>query len=154
MREDNLYIAQEIFKDMKDIWPTELSKKINGLFSGTNYILCYLIEQDKEVTSGDISSALNMSTPRMSAALNTLEKKNYIKRKRYKNDARKTIIVITEDGINYLNELQNKMINFIVYLIEKLGIEEITLFRTQLIKMRNALIDYEHRGNENHVKVS
>ena len=148
MKEENLNIANQIFEEMKVIWPLDLSQRINRLFSGTNYILCYLIEQNKEVISKDISSDLNMSTPRVSAALNALEKKNYIIRKSSKDDARKTLIVITEDGKKHLEEVHQRMINFLAYLIEDIGLEEITHFQSILLRMRNALINYHQKGDE------
>ncbi len=140
--------ASQIFDNLNNTWPLELARKLNNCVSGTNYILFYLDNQDKEVLSGDISSTLNMSTPRVSAALNALEKKNYIVRKDHDSDARKTYISITEDGKKYVAAFKEKVISFLAYVLEKIGIDEFLKLEEMMIQLKELLIEFTKREED------
>lgn len=138
--------ASQIFDNLNNTWPLELARKLNNCVSGTNYILFYLDNQDKEVLSGDISTALNMSTPRVSAALNALEKKEFIVRKDHESDARKTFISITEDGRKYIADFKAKVISFLAFVLEKIGIDEFLRLEEMMIKVKELLLEFTKKG--------
>ncbi|MCC8070029.1 MAG: MarR family winged helix-turn-helix transcriptional regulator [Ruminococcus sp.] len=69
----------------------------------------------------DISKSLDMTSPRVSNILSTLEKKGYIKRDFSTVDRRKVYIYITEDGQKYVDDISIKSRALFDSMIEKLG---------------------------------
>lgn len=84
----------------------------------------------------DISKNLNMSSPRISSILNTLEKKEFIKRDFSTIDRRKVYISITNSGYKYVQEISNKTIEVLSSLIDKLGEND----TKELIRILNRLV--------------
>ena len=63
-------------------------------------VLAYLIENDsKDITQKDIENAIHRSKATVSGILDTLEKRNLIKREVSKSDKRKNVIKIREEVI-------------------------------------------------------
>lgn len=84
-------------------WRT-LLELIDEGYKGTYVILRILQEAENDVVAGEIAKAMNVSTARVASALNTLEKKNYVKREVHSGDARKVVIRLTEHGEKALEE--------------------------------------------------
>lgn len=116
-------IAQEFFKKLSQ-------KNFKNFFTFlednrcTFTILKFLNETEKEILAGDISKSLNLSTARVAVALSSLEKKGLIEKVKSNEDARKTIVNITPNGVIALDERQNKIINKINSLLENLSIKD------------------------------
>ena len=112
-------LAAEYIKNM------QLPGKVQGhrhFFSAkSNYIILMHIEQKKEALPKDISSSLNVSSARVAAALNTLEKDRLITRNVDESDRRRTIIRLTEKGSATVAEKKETGINKIAQLFESLG---------------------------------
>ncbi len=110
----DFYSVQE---DIRCLCKTGNWKKLIDLIDdgsrGMFLILRILTESDGDVTAGDLARAMNVSTARVASALNTLEKKNYVKREAAKDDARKVIIKLTADGENAI-KVRLKHINEVV----------------------------------------
>ena len=113
-------IAQEFFKRLS-------TKNVGRIFSflednrGMYTILKFIHEADKDVLAGDISKSLNISTARVAVALTSLKKRNFIEKIKSNDDARKTIVKITDIGKTALEERQNKIIKNITDLLNKLS---------------------------------
>lgn len=135
---NNYEKAEKFFLHLKQIWPLDLSQKINECLQGTTCILYYLSENN-DCLSGDIASTLHMSTPRVSAAINSLQKKGYVTRRDDKKDARKTIVSLTEAGKTFLQEKYEKIISFLSYLIDLVGEEEMEHFNQTIEKIHTSM---------------
>lgn len=113
-------IAQEFFKKLS-------TKNVGNIFSflednrGMYTILKFINEEEKNVLAGDISKSLKISTARVAVALSTLKKKGYVEKIKSHEDARKTIVTITQAGKRALEERQIKIIKNITNLLEKLS---------------------------------
>ena len=83
-----------------------------------------LKESEKAVVPGELARRMNVSTARIARALNTLEKKNYIRRESEKNDARKVIVLLTHDGEKALEERKAIVGAMIESLLKNLTEEE------------------------------
>ncbi len=103
-------------------------KKIFSLledgYKGLFVILKVINSQHNEVIAGDISKKLNISTARVAVALNTLEKKQYIIKRKSDNDLRKTVVELTPLGEAALLEREKKIQEVIESILECLNIEE------------------------------
>lgn len=119
--------------EMRFLCQTKNWKKLVSLiedgYRGMFVMLRILHESDGKVVAGDLAKLMNVSTARIASALNTLEKKNYIKRESEANDARKVVIVLTEQGVIALEERKKNVQQMIAPMFENLtDTEIITLF--------------------------
>lgn len=116
---DNLTLATNFANDLT---MNKLPFKKNLEFCGERAILVFL-EQKKEVSAGDISSFLNVSTARIAVLLKNLEKKDLIKKSSSQTDKRKTIVRLTEKGKKNCRTLKKSLIekinNFFLFLGEE-----------------------------------
>ena len=97
----------------------------SSLSQGESGVLLYLLEVKDEVTQSELSENLSVTMPRIVALINTLQRKDLIKKGIDKNDKRKTIISITEQGKKDILKKKKEAIKFIEKIIGKLKPEEI-----------------------------
>ena len=89
---------------------------------GETFILRYVDEhQSASVTPSQISGAMNVSSARIAAALNTLEKKGLVVRTFDKNDRRKTLVSLTEEGRAAAQKQKLSVLQKISYTLRLLG---------------------------------
>lgn len=91
---------------------------IDDGYKGMFVILRILQESSNDIVAGELAKKMNVSTARIASALNSLESKSYIKRESEKNDARKVVIRLTEQGAialeerkKYISEMVTPMLN-------------------------------------------
>lgn len=115
-------IAKKIYELSSHInkEPCHMNNQVKGLF----LILRYIDDSEGEVIAEDIREHLQISSARVSIALNTLFLKKFITRKRSSLDKRKTIIKITEEGKKALYKEKERVISNIDKLISSLSDEE------------------------------
>lgn len=114
-------LAEELFHVMTRTAKLPFQKKVDDLSHGERKILGYLTFGKNGVPSGDLSEKLDLTTPRVASALNSLAKKGYIERNRDENDKRMVIVSITESGKSYMLEEYNNLILMMQQTLEKLG---------------------------------
>lgn len=108
-----------------------LDKGYKGIF----VILRILHESDSEIVSADLAKRLGVSTARIATALNTLERKGYIKRTPSDSDGRKVAILLTPSGVEALETREREIDGVIASLFEKLTEEEKFIFFTLVKKL-------------------
>ena len=111
---NNYEKAEKFFLHLKQIWPLDLSQKINECLQGTTCILYYLSENN-DCLSGDIASTLHMSTPRVSAAINSLQKKGYVTRRDDKRMLERRLFLLRKPERHFCKKNTKKLFRF--YLI-------------------------------------
>lgn len=104
-------------------------------FCGEKAILVFL-EQKKEVSAGDISNFLNVSTARIAVVLKNLEKKDLIKKTTSQTDKRKTIVCLTKKGEDCCKNLRKTLIEKLNNFFLFLGEEDTKNFLCLMQKMR------------------
>lgn len=92
-------------------------------FRGEESMLLFLYEktQTEVITPSDLSDELNISTARVATSLNSLENKNYLTREIDKDDRRKIIINLTDEGKKKSIELKENHFVMFNQIISKLG---------------------------------
>lgn len=71
---------------------------IRASMRGEMAVLRLLDHQKKRLTAGEISRRLDMTTPRIAAVLNSLEKKGMVERGGDAHDRRRVLVALTEKG--------------------------------------------------------
>lgn len=105
-----------------------VAETIQDGFSGMFVVLRILAEADKELSAGDISHTLSVTTARTAVILLTLKKKGYIVKSKSSLDARKTSVKITQKGIDALSQRKERVFESIDKFLSKLDDSEITEF--------------------------
>ncbi|MGN1098895.1 MAG: MarR family winged helix-turn-helix transcriptional regulator [Christensenellales bacterium] len=128
-----------IHNEMRALCQTRNWKKLLGLiddgYKGMFVILRILQESETSVVPGELARLMNVSTARIARALNTLERKQFIRREGDKADARKVVIRLTEQGEQALEERKVVVERILEPMIGKLTEQEISTLFSLLKKM-------------------
>ena len=100
---------------------SQSQRKINEMAQGELYVLNFLFNKGETALPSEISDEMKVSTARMATILGSLEKRNYIERTIDKNDRRKVIVSITEEGSNFVQQNQKIILDRVENLFKELG---------------------------------
>lgn len=91
-------LAAEFVQKMYIINKYKPHRKISESMQGEMFVLHFLAFQDGRALPSEISSSMKISSARVAAALNSLERKGFITRQIDTNDRRKILVTLTEEG--------------------------------------------------------
>ena len=118
--------------------------KVFGNFNkGELGVLGYLNNIKGQISSGELSSVLDVSTARIASILNSLENKKLIIRKCDSFDKRKILINITEKGVKLTQDMKNEVQKRIEYLIGKIGLDSFEQYLDLTIMINDVFNNYE-----------
>lgn len=102
-----------------------MSKVADGEFwKGETYVLGYLLSRNGRTLPSEMSADLGISTARVAATLNSLERKGLILRKIDDADRRKINVSITEEGALAVSERRREVAARIGTMLSMLGEED------------------------------
>lgn len=139
---DTKKMAEIIFRQLKPTNSNSLTEALNEFSRGEVGVLSYLAFDKDEVTAGELSEKLNVSTARIASILNSLENKEYINRREDANDRRKTVVVITNKGMKLAISTKEEIIDKIITVINEVGYDEIKKYIEITLKIRKTLDKY------------
>ena len=84
-------------------------------------ILAFLSDNGDGTSPGDICEKLNMTTPRMSAAVSSLVKKGLVTRITDERDKRRLHVYITDKGQSFVNSKKSELTESLEELLRYLG---------------------------------
>lgn len=143
-------IIDEYIDQLSLIANSKINEKMSIEAKGLGLILAYLYRNiDSVVYSGDISRVLCISTARVAQAIKTLESSNYVIRIIDENDARKTIVKLTDSGVDRVLAQRKKIELFMSKLIEDVGEEELKTFVNLFKNINEASIRIIKEMNNN-----
>lgn len=131
--------ARELLGKIHACRPRDFFGKIDESQRGTGFVLAYLRGADHEVIAGELARGLGVSTARIAALLKAMEKNGLIIRQRSSEDARQTVVKITDAGAEFTNELKEQLLLKIELLIEKVGKRDLEEFIRISNKIREVL---------------
>lgn len=120
--------AQEILREFRGCWSKSFFNKIDESQKGIGFVLVYLQETDHEVIAGELARELNVSTARIAALLRKMEKSGLIVRYHSSEDARQTVVEITQAGTEYVDKMKEQILTKIELLLEKVGKKDMEEF--------------------------
>ena len=132
-------IAEILFQQLKPTSSTSLTEVLNEFNRGEAGVLGYLAFDKDEATAGELSEKLNVTTARIASILNSLENKEYIKRKEDNLDKRKTLVSITTKGKELANITKREIIEKIIRVVDEVGYDEIKDYVRIALKIRDVL---------------
>lgn len=131
--------ALMFIKEFCSCVPKNLFSKIEETQRGIGFILIYLNNAQTEVVAGDLAREMNVSTARIAALLKKMESNHLIVRYDSAQDARKTVVEMTQEGRDYLDKLREDMLRKAELLIEKLGENDLDEFLRISHKIKDVL---------------
>ncbi|MBQ7314940.1 MAG: MarR family transcriptional regulator [Clostridia bacterium] len=130
------YIAYELPK----AHPANLLKIINDSNAGIGFVLKLLYAAEgNRLSAGAISEAMCVSTARVAVLLKKMEGKGLIVRASDKNDARVTIVRLSEQGKQAAKEMRDRMLDHISDVIDRIGMEKLEQFIALSVEVKAAM---------------
>jgi len=115
-------LTTELFVQLEKFHQMKPTVEFTNFRQGEILVLNYLFENETaEELPSHISSCLNLSTARVAATLNSLEKKGYISRIMSPADRRKIIVALTDSGRAFISIKREKMKNVFRSMLTLLG---------------------------------
>lgn len=110
--------------------PARSIREMNTIHMGIGAVIRYLHEKEakSDVTAGEISEFLNVSTARVAVILSKMEKKGLITRSRGQKDARVTVVQLTQAGTDTAKEMQRQFEQQVEKAIDKVGCDRMLEF--------------------------
>ena len=120
--------TNDILNRMAENRPRHFFSKVDSTNAGIKCVIKFLVEADRSVSAGEISSYMNVSTARVAVLLKKMSEKGLIVKERDPCDARKTIITISAAGKEIDRKCREEIIRLFTSVIEKVGKEKFEEF--------------------------
>lgn len=114
-------LAHDFIEVMHQISTRDVQNQINDSMHGENFVLFYISEHEGNVIPSDISNAMGITSARIAAVLNSLERKGLISRRIDLEDRRRILIDLNDAGRDYVHKQNQVRISFIVNMFQYLG---------------------------------
>ena len=101
--------------------------------NGIGFVLHYL-QKNEDVTAKILQQQMEVSMPRITAIINSLEEKQLVERNVSQVDRRKIIISLTDKAKASLQERENKRYRDVEKLVDEVGLEDAETFLKVLTK--------------------
>ncbi|MDE5584584.1 MAG: MarR family transcriptional regulator [Ruminococcus sp.] len=120
--------ALQIMERMQNSRPRNFFRRFDDDNAGIFCVLKYLSAVDRPVSAGEISAFMNVSTARVSVILRKMAEKGYILRESDVEDARKSMISLSDFGREKNLRNRNETLDFFCKVIDRVGRERIEEF--------------------------
>lgn len=120
--------ARILIQRMADNRPKAFFKQFDDTNAGIGCVLRYLSEADRPVSSGEISEFMHVSTARVAVLLRKMAEKNLILKNGDPDDARKTMVTLSEHGMECVKEKQEEFLNVFCTVVDQVGKERMEQF--------------------------
>lgn len=114
-------MAAELLKIRSELRLVPASQQLSRMVTGEPFVLNYLAMQEGGVTPKQISVEMNVSTARIATLLNQLEEKGLVLRSDDPADNRRTIVRLTERGMEHIEEKRKGVLHYTAEMLETLG---------------------------------
>lgn len=137
--------ALEMMEHFRSVRPMTVLKNLELSEQGMFFILKYLDDHaHREIIAADLAKELNVSGARITNLLKKMENKEWIRKYSSSKDARKTVVVLSEQGKKVIDDVHRTHLQSMVQIIEDVGVEDMETFFSILLKVRDSI---EKQGN-------
>lgn len=105
----------------------------------SSLIILNEVKKDIPKTLKEITGKSGLPNSTASVIIDKLCSKGLLRRKRDKNDRRKTLIYLTEEGYKVLDNLNNKRLSFCVRMLKRANDEEIEIISKGLKALKDVI---------------
>lgn len=114
-------LAAELIENLFILNKTRPNKLVNESMQGESFVVQYIHRNKNSVLPGEISSRMGISSARIAAALNSLEKKGLVTRRIDTDDRRRILVDLTEKGRALAEEQRRMVLEDMTRLLSMLG---------------------------------
>lgn len=132
-------LARELMEAIGGKRPVPPKDKISESIRGEMAVLRLLGEEKQQISAGEISRMLNMTTSRVAAVLGSLEKKGFITRETDTMDKRRVLVELTDKGSAFHAKRKEEAQQHIQRLLMMLGEQDAREFVRLLKRMAQIL---------------
>ena len=140
-------LTEELMSTLEES-PRRLNQEMmGGVQLGEMAVIRLLAEHSvkEPMAAGEISSRLKMTTSRIAAVLNSLEKKRLLVREADPRDRRRVLVSLTKEGMAIFEKRRAEGRRRARRFLEKMGEEDAATFVRLMKKMQNILSTSENR---------
>ena len=130
---------RRVFQEIRKMHPEEMCKYMDETRAGLGGVMRLLYKKKEPITAGAISEKLGISTARVAVLLKKLEAKGTISRLRDPADARKTLVQLTDSGMEWIQETWKKIRDQMGKMIDTIGEERLMEFIEVGIEIRKIM---------------
>ena len=121
-------LAQELLHALDTAGPRPPHEDISQTQRGEMAVLRLLAEENRQLLAGEISRGLGMTTSRIAAVLNSLEKKDMITRCADPADRRRVVVALTARGEVFCRARRREAERDCTHLLERRGEDDARQF--------------------------
>lgn len=118
---DYTALAKEFIEKTHQFRSHHQQKHVDEAMRGETFVILYLLKRRGSVQPNEISTAMNISSARVTATLNSLERKGMVTRRIDPEDRRRILVDITEAGRSLALQHQEMVLASVRDMLEKLG---------------------------------
>lgn len=138
------FVTKESAKILADVLNNRLVKY--GV-TRSQWTAMYFIDRDGALNQKDLADYMGTSQPTTTGILDRLEKQNFIERKEDKNDKRKKVVVLTEEGKKTVEKLNVIAEDFKNASLEKIDKKDQDTFLQVLYQMVDSAKEWDQETN-------
>ncbi len=124
---------------MAQAHPIELFKCMNEVKAGIGAVLRLLYETGEPMSAGAISKKIGISTARVAVLLKKMEQKGMIKKEQSSEDARVTMVQLTEFGRTNIEKMKQELFLQMGQIIDHVGEERLMEYFEVSEEIRNTI---------------
>lgn len=103
-------LKYKLIDSLGKVYFMDAFSELTEFLQGELRVLYFLsINRDKEINPSILSDKLHISRPRITAALTTLRKKGYVSTEMSKDDRRRICVILTKEGLSFIQGKQKKV---------------------------------------------
>ena len=140
-------LTEELMSTLEEN-PRRLNQEmLGGVQLGEMAVIRLLAQRSttEPMAAGEISSRLKMTTSRIAAVLNSLEKKRLLVREADPRDRRRVLVSLTKEGVCIFEKRRDEGRRRARRFLEKMGEEDAATFVRLMKKMQNILSAQDSR---------
>ena len=124
MMTDYRALAEKLIELQRLLHLAPITRELSKLENGTFLALNCLANNQQEVHPKELSQKMAVSSARIAALLNHMEKEGLILRKADPKDNRQIVILLTDRGKQLIKQKREEVVNIMADTLEELGPEE------------------------------
>ena len=137
---DYRLLAEQLVNLQSSLHVTPASRMLSALDRGELLALNYLVRHENAAYPKELSRGMAVSSARVAALLNHLERQGLIRRAPDPADSRQVIVSLTEAGLMEIRRKREEIIQAAMQILEELGPEDAkALLRIQEKLVRSSL---------------
>lgn len=114
-------LAKEFMQKMYAVRQARPHKQMDASMQGEHFVLHFISFHNRSVLPSEISNTMGISSARIAAALNSMEKKGLITRQIDVSDRRRILVELTPQGKAMANEQHQEMMETLTETFRQLG---------------------------------